>query len=255
MGAQFLQHHARLEASQVAPRPSVCFTAVRTVASASNWAGLLGSAVSADSHRSNGISVQWRITPSAPLAQRVAIASRAADSVSSRPSLLVRNGRGRRPVSWWALWPLGDPCGHPELSRRDADLALEVTRELALVGEARVRSHLRQGQVGFCLQKLLGPLDAAQDDVLVGWQPGGRLELPSEVVDAEAGDRRQLLQGRGRRRGCGSPGRRTVGASAAPGRGRTPRRRPARPVPPRYRRKGLLIGAGPQAHREVRLTR
>src|SRR5262249_60745408 len=33
------------------------------------------------------------------------------------------------------------------------------------------------------------------DDVLAVRQPGGRLELPREVVDAEAGDRGDLLQG------------------------------------------------------------
>jgi hypothetical protein len=44
-------------------------------------------------------------------------------------------------------------------------------------------------------QELLGPLDAAGDDVLVRRQPGCRLELPSEVVDAEVGDRGDLPQG------------------------------------------------------------
>jgi hypothetical protein len=34
---------------------------------------------------------------------------------------------------------LGDSCGHPELTRRDADEALEVAGELALVGEAGVQ--------------------------------------------------------------------------------------------------------------------
>ena len=33
-------------------------------------------------------------------------------------------------------------------------------------------------------------------DVLVRRQPGGRLELPREMVGAEAGDRRHLLQAR-----------------------------------------------------------
>ena len=60
---------------------------------------------------------------------------------------------------------LGDSCGRPELPRRDAEEALEVTGELALVREAGVRGDLRQGQVGFCLQELPGPLDAARDDV------------------------------------------------------------------------------------------
>ena len=33
-------------------------------------------------------------------------------------------------------------------------------------------------------------------DVLVRWQPGGPLELSRKVVEAEAGDRRHLLQAR-----------------------------------------------------------
>ena len=55
---------------------------------------------------------------------------------------------------------LFDSCGHPELSRRDADCALEVVGELALVTEAGVRGHVRQGEVAAGLQELLGPLDA-----------------------------------------------------------------------------------------------
>jgi hypothetical protein len=88
---------------------------------------------------------------------------------------------------------LGNSCGHPELPRRDADYALEVRRELALVRETGVRGDLRQGEVASGLQELLGPLDAARDDVLVRRQPGGPLELRDEVVGAEAGDRGQLL--------------------------------------------------------------
>ena len=38
------------------------------------------------------------------------------------------------------------------------------------------------------------PLDAALDEVLVWGQPGGHLELPCEMVGAEVGDRRHLLQ-------------------------------------------------------------
>ena len=41
----------------------------------------------------------------------------------------------------------GDPCGRSELPRRDANEALEVTGELALVREAGADGHLRQGQV------------------------------------------------------------------------------------------------------------
>src|SRR5262252_3885937 len=68
--------------------------------------------------------------------------------------------------------------------------------ELALVTEAGGQSDLRQGHLRPCLQELLGPLDAAGDDVLVRRQSGGPLELPDEVVGAEAGDCGQLLQGR-----------------------------------------------------------
>ena len=58
--------------------------------------------------------------------------------------------------------------------------------ELALVPEAGVRGHLRQGQIRLCLQQLLRPFDAPGDDVLVGRQPRGGLELPREVVGVEA---------------------------------------------------------------------
>jgi hypothetical protein len=42
-----------------------------------------------------------------------------------------------------------------------------------------------QGVVIVLLKKLLGTLDTAGDDVLVGRQSGGRLELPGEVVGAD----------------------------------------------------------------------
>src|SRR5215510_5640354 len=83
-----------------------------------------------------------------------------------------------------------------ELPRRDADAALEVMGELALIREAGARGDVGQGQARSSLQQLLGTLDAAQDDVLVRRQPGGRLELPGEMVGAQAGDRGQLLQAR-----------------------------------------------------------
>ena len=83
-------------------------------------------------------------------------------------------GTGRA-ARHFELVPLGDSCGRPELPRRDADDALEVMGELALVTEAGVRGHLRQGEIRSCLQEVLGPLDAAGDDVLVGRQPGGGL--------------------------------------------------------------------------------
>src|SRR5262249_13452287 len=111
--------------------------------------------------------------------------------------LLMGNGKGGRSgVSWRDLRPLGDSCGHPKLPRGDADEALEVMGELTLVREAGVCGDVRQGQVAAALQELLGSFDAAEDDVLVWWQAGGRLELPREVVGAEAGDRGQLLQAR-----------------------------------------------------------
>src|SRR6516225_4964771 len=85
-----------------------------------------------------------------------------------------------------ACCALGDFCGRPELPRRDADEALEVVGELALVREAGARGDLRQGQVAASLQELLSPLDAAGDDELVRRQPGGPLELAGEVVRTEA---------------------------------------------------------------------
>src|SRR6516225_12338560 len=62
--------------------------------------------------------------------------------------------KGRSAVSWRGLSVLGDSCGHPEPPRRDADHALEVMRELALVREAGTRRDLRQGQVAAALQEL-----------------------------------------------------------------------------------------------------
>src|SRR5262249_60011794 len=113
-----------------------------------------------------------------------------------RACLLMRNGKGDEvPFSWRDLRRFVGSYARPELPRRDADQALEVMGELALVGEAGVQGDLCQGQ-GAALQELFGALDAAQDDVLVGRQPGGCLELPCEVVGAEAGHCRHLLQGR-----------------------------------------------------------
>src|SRR6516164_4463183 len=107
----------------------------------------------------------------------------------------MSNGKvGRSGVSSRDLRLLGDSCGHLELSRRDADEALEVKTEHALARETGVRGDLRKWKVA-TLQKQLSPLDAAHDDELVRRQPGGRLELPREVVGAEAGDHGHLLQG------------------------------------------------------------
>src|SRR5436309_2069769 len=95
----------------------------------------------------------------------------------------------------WCVRPLGAACGHPESSRRDADQALEVMGEMALVGETGARRNLRQRDVMILLKESLGPLNAAGDDILVRRLPGRNLELPREVAGAEMGDRRQLPQG------------------------------------------------------------
>src|SRR6516225_4529359 len=114
-----------------------------------------------------------------------------------RACLLMRNGKGDAvPFSWRDLRRFGGSYARPELPRRDADEALEVMGELALIREAGARGDLHQGQVVFGLQELPGPLDAAGDDVLVRRQPGGPPELRRKVVGAEAGDCGQLLQGR-----------------------------------------------------------
>src|SRR5215475_1368228 len=81
-----------------------------------------------------------------------------------RPTLLMGNGKGLALGFLGGTCDLlGDSCGRSELPRRDADEPLEVLAELALVGEAGVRGHLRQGQIRPYLQELLGPLDAARD--------------------------------------------------------------------------------------------
>src|SRR6516225_10200036 len=106
----------------------------------------------------------------------------------------MRNGKGvALPFLAGTCGLLADSCGPAEMSRRDPNDALECVRELALVSEAGARGDLGQGE-GALLQEPLGPFDAAQDDVLVRRQPGGRLELPGEMVDAQVGGRRQLLQ-------------------------------------------------------------
>ena len=73
----------------------------------------------------------------------------------------MRNGKGDEvPFSWRDLRRFVGSYARPELSRRDAEEALEVMGELALVREAGVRGDLRQGEVAAGLQELLGPLDA-----------------------------------------------------------------------------------------------
>src|ERR1700736_3168324 len=99
-------------------------------------------------------------------------------------------------IDSWKLRLLGGSYAHPESPWREADQALEVMGELALVREPGACGDLRQGEVASGLQELLGPLDAAGDDVLVRRQPGGPTEQPGEVVGTEAGDRGHLLQRR-----------------------------------------------------------
>jgi hypothetical protein len=79
-------------------------------------------------------------------------------------------GNGKRvavPILGETYDLLGDSYARSELPRGDADDALEVMGELALIREPGVRGDLRQGQFGSGLEELPGPLDAAQDDVLV----------------------------------------------------------------------------------------
>src|SRR5262249_47558920 len=75
-------------------------------------------------------------------------------------------GDGKRvamPILGGTYGFLGGSYAHQELPRRDADNALEVMGELALIREPGVRGDLRQGQFGSGLEELPGPLDAAQD--------------------------------------------------------------------------------------------
>src|SRR5262249_31114924 len=68
-------------------------------------------------------------------------------------------------------------------------------REVALVREASARGDLCQGEVVILSKELLRTLDATGDDVLV-WRLSRRdLELPREVVGAEMGGGRHVLQG------------------------------------------------------------
>src|SRR5262245_54517463 len=82
-----------------------------------------------------------------------------------RACLLMRNGKGDEvPFSWRDLRRFVGSYAHPESPWRDADQALEVMGELALVREAGACGDLRQGEVAVGLQELLGPLDAAGND-------------------------------------------------------------------------------------------
>src|SRR3979409_1513660 len=70
----------------------------------------------------------------------------------SRNSSYMRNGKGvALELLGGTCGLLGDSCGSPELPRRDADHALELMGELALVREAGVGGDLHQGQVAAAL--------------------------------------------------------------------------------------------------------
>jgi hypothetical protein len=73
--------------------------------------------------------------------------------------------------------PLGDSCGNPKLSRRDANHPLEVKGKLALVREAWAQRGFRQAETAICLQEMLSSFKAACDHILVRRQSDGRLEL------------------------------------------------------------------------------
>src|SRR5260370_33476 len=100
--------------------------------------------------------------------------------------------------------------------------------ELALIREAGARRDLCQGEVAAALQELLCSFDAAQDDVLVRRQPGGRLELPGEVVTAEAGRRGPLPPGRARAAGVFAVAGHRARAPPPPAARRRPPRAPGR---------------------------
>jgi ATP-dependent DNA helicase RecQ len=82
---------------------------------------------------------------------------------------------------------LGDPCGRPELTRRDADEALEVVGELALVREAGVQGDLRR------VQKWLKEVKAPGEIAIIAprWKDLGgiRLLLENEGIPTQALDR------------------------------------------------------------------
>lgn len=67
---------------------------------------------------------------------------------------------------------------------------------MALVREAGAERDLGHAELAVCPQELLRPFNTARDHILVRRQPGGRLELPREVIRAEMDDRRHLRQGR-----------------------------------------------------------
>jgi hypothetical protein len=82
------------------------------------------------------------------------------------------------------------------LTWRDANQALEMMAKLALVREPNPHGNIRQRLFGPRFQDLPGSFDAAGDYEMMRRHSSGLLELPGEVISAEAGDRGHLLQAR-----------------------------------------------------------
>jgi hypothetical protein len=89
---------------------------------------------------------------------------------------------------------LRDSSRKQKLSRRDADDPLEMKGKLALVRETDAERDLHYAEFVVCTQEVLRSFNATSNDILVWRQPGGRLELPREVIGAEMGDGSHLLQ-------------------------------------------------------------
>jgi hypothetical protein len=75
--------------------------------------------------------------------------------------------------------PLGDSCGNPKLSWRNANHPLEVKRKFALVREARAQRGFRQAESAICLQETLGSFKAASDHIWCGGNPVAALNWRS----------------------------------------------------------------------------
>src|SRR5262249_21756944 len=99
-------------------------------------------------------------------------------------------GNGKRvavPLSWRDLRRFVGSYARSGLPQGDADYALEVIGELALISEPGVRGDLRQGQFGSGFEELPGPLDAAQDvdavEAMVADVQGGTAVLAGVALD------------------------------------------------------------------------
>src|SRR5262249_57567784 len=113
--------------------------------------------------------------------------SRTPGPMQGPPTPFIGNGkRVAVPILGGTYGFLGGSYARPELPRGDADDALEVMGELALVREAGVRGDLRQGQLGSGLEELPGPLDFGQDDVLVRRHAPRPLSLPDQLIPPQS---------------------------------------------------------------------